>query len=217
MKRLILLTLTLVLILSGAVSAQDNEIEPVYRDFLEEIYRIIDGQPTGNLEVEKDYSVVIAWLTGQPASRNIGYTLKDVDGNGVRELLIGENWGESDDGTVLYDMYTIRDGKLLHVFSGWDRNRYYLCTNGNFLNKGSSGAMQSSTAYYIYAKGDMIFIRSVIYDATMEPEGPWFISYEVPYIMDVEPSWTEISEKEANELNSRFTTIHLDLTPFVNK
>ena len=41
--------------------------------------------------------------------------------------------------------------------------------------------------------------------------------HEVPYIMDVEPSWTEITEKEANELNSQFATVHLDLTPFVNK
>ena len=177
MKRLILLTLTLVLILSGAVSAQDNEIEPVYRDFLEEIYRIIDGQPTGNLEVEKDYSVVIAWLTGQPASRNIGYTLKDVDGNGVRELLIGENWGESDDGTVLYDMYTVRDGKLLHVFSGWDRNRYYLCTNGNFLNKGSSGAMQEGARSH---SPSVVTVRSLITMAISAVRGHFFSRHHLP-------------------------------------
>ena len=61
----------------------------------------------------------------------------------------------------------------------------------------------------------MIFIRSVIYDSTMWPEGPWFISYEVPYIMDVEPCWTEISEEEANQLNDQFTFVHLDLTPFI--
>ncbi len=215
MKRFIVLVLALLFLLCGTAYTQDSEIEPIYQDLIAEIYHIMDGQPTGNLEVEEDYTVVVAWLTGQPASRNIGYTLKDVDGNGVRELLIGENWGDSEAGTVLYDMYTIRDGKLLHVFSGWDRNRYYLLTNGNFINQGSSGAMQSSEAYYIYAKGDMIFIRSVIYDATMEPEGPWFISYEVPYIMDVEPSWTEISESEANTLNSQFTAVHLELTPFI--
>ena len=215
MKKIILMTLALLFLLCGTAYAQDSEIEPIYQDLIGEIYHIMDGQPSGNLEVEEDYTVVVAWLTGQPASRNIGYTLKDVDGNGVRELLIGENWGDSEAGTVLYDMYTIRDGELLHVFSGWDRNRYYLLTNGNFINQGSSGAMQSSEAYYIYAKGDMIFIRSVIYDATMEPEGPWFISYEVPYIMDVEPSWTEISESEANTLNSQFTAVHLELTPFI--
>ena len=206
--------MVLVLALTGIAAAQDEAIEPVYADLISEITGILDGRDSGKLTVEEDYSVVIAWLTGQPASVNLGYALKDIDGNGVRELLIGENYDGSEEGTVLYDMYTIRDGELLHVFDGWDRNRYYLCTNGNFINEGSSGAMQSNTAYYIYAKGDMIFIRSVIYDSTMWPAGPWFISYEVPYIMDVEPSWTEISEDEANVLNDQFTFVRLDLTPF---
>ena len=215
MKNLILITLTFVFLLAGIASAQDTDIDPLYQDLINELTGILKGQDSGKLTVEEDYSVVISWLTGQPASVKIGYVLKDVDGNGVQELLVGENYGESDAGTVLYDMYTIRDGELLHVFDGWDRNRYYLCDNGNFINQGSSGAMQSNFAYYIYAKGDMIFIRSVIYDATMEPEGPWFISYEVPYIIDVEPSWTEISESDANALNNQFTYVRLDLTPFI--
>ena len=215
MKNLILVTISLIFLLTGIASAQDAAIDPLYQDLINELTGILQGQDSGKLTVEDDYSVILSWLTGQPASVNLGYTLMDVDGNGVQELLVGENYGDGEAGTVLYDMYTIRDGKILHVFDGWDRNRYYLLTNGNFINQGSSGAMQSNEAYYIYAKGDMIFIRSVIYDSTMWPEGPWFISYEVPYIMDVEPCWTEISEAEANQLNSRFTTVHLDLTSFI--
>lgn len=215
MKRLILITLSLVFLLTGIASAQDTAIDPLYQDLINEITGIMKGQDSGKLTSEEDYSVMISWLTGQPASVNIGYALKDVDGNGVQELLIGENYGESGAGTVLYDMYTIRDGEILHVFNGWDRNRYYLCTNGNFINEGSSGAMQSSTAYYIYAKGDMIFIRSVIYDSTMWPAGPWFVSYEVPYLTDAEPAWTEISESDANALNNQFTFVRLDLTSFI--
>ena len=215
MKRIIFIAIIAVFLLAGFASAQDTAPDPLYQDLINELTSIMKGQDNGKLTVEEDYSVMITWLTGQPASVNIGYALKDVDGNGVQELLVGENWGDSEQGTVLYDMYTIRDGKILHVFDGWDRNRYYLLTNGNFINQGSSGAMQSNSAYYIYAKGDLIFIRSVIYDATMAPEGPWFISYDVPYIMDVEPCWTTISEADANALNSQFTAVRLDLTPFI--
>lgn len=215
MKRIILATIIVVMLFTGLAAAQDSAPDPLYEELISELTAIMKGQDSGKLTVEEDYSVMFSWLTGQPASVNLGYTLLDVDGNGIQELLVGEIYGEPEQGTVLYDMYTIRDGKILHVFDGWDRNRYYLLTNGNFINQGSSGAMQSSSAYYIYAKGDMIFIRSVIYDSTMWPEGPWFISYEVPYIMDVEPCWTTISEEEANALNSRFTTVRLDLTPFI--
>ena len=215
MKKLVLITLSLVFLLAGIAAAQDTAPDPLYQELISELTAILKGQDSGKLTVEEDYSVILSWLTGQPASVNLGYTLLDVDGNGVQELLVGENNVDSESGTVLYDMYTIRDGKILHVFDGWDRNRYYLLTIGNFINQASSGAMQSNSAYYIYAKGDMIFIRSVIYDSTMWPEGPWFISYEVPYIMDIEPCWTEISESEANALNSQFTEVHLDLTPFI--
>ena len=217
MKKLILIALSLIFILSGTVSAQNTETDPLYRDLISEITAILEGQPSGNLKAEEDYSVVISWLTGQPASVNLGYALKDVDGNGVQELLVGENI-PNNNGTVLYDMYTIREGKLLHVFDGWDRNRYYLCSNGNFMNEGSSGAMQSSFAYYIYAKGDMIFIRSVIYDATMEPEGPWFVSYDVPNITaDPDAAFEEISEEEAKVLSGGYRYELLELTPFINK
>ncbi len=216
MKKIFILIFVIVLMLTHLAAAQDNSLDPLYQDLINNITLLLDGQPNGELTVEDDYSVVFEWVKGQPASSNLGYVLKDIDGNGIQELLFGENYGDPQNGTVLYDMYTIKDGTLVHVFDGWDRNRYYLCTNGNFINEGSSGAMQSNTAYYIYAKGDMIFIRSVIYDQTMEPEGPWFISYEIPYItFDAEPSWTEISESDAKELNSQFTSVHLELTPFL--
>lgn len=214
MKKLFLILLASFLMLCGIASAQDTAPDPLYQDLIRELTLILDGQDSGTLTVEEDYTVVIAWLKGQPASVNLGYALKDVDGNGVDELLIGENWDDS--GTVLYNMYTIRDGELLRVFDGWDRSRFYLCTNGNFINRASSGAMQSSIAYYIYAKGEMIFIRSVIYDGTMAPKGPWFVSYEMPYITDVpDPSLAEISEEKALELSEAFTFETLELTPFL--
>ena len=113
MKKLILITILFVFLLTGFASAQDTAPDPLYQDLINELTSIMKGQDNGKLTVEEDYSVMITWLTGQPASVNIGYALQDVDGNGVQELLVGENWGNSEQGTVLYDMYTIRDGKIL--------------------------------------------------------------------------------------------------------
>ena len=217
MKKLVLLTLSLIFLLTGIAAAQETAPDPLYQELIDELAGILNGQDSGKLTVEDDYSVIFKWAAGQSASQNLGYALKDVDGNGVKELLVGENYGESGNGTVLYDMYTIRSGKLLHVFDGWDRNRYYLCSNGNFMNEASSGAMQSHSAYYIYAKGDMIFIRSVIYDSTMWPEGPWFVSYDAPYFTDASSAvYEEITEDEAKILSSGYGYEHLDLTPFLN-
>lgn len=216
MKKIIILLLAMLLLFTAAVSAEEQTVDPLYQNMIDELFHILDGQDSGVLTVEKDYTVIFAWLKGHPASVNLGYVIRDVDGNGTDELLIGENTPLGE--TVLYNMFTIRDGELVNVFSGWDRNRYYLCTNGNFINEGSSGAMQSSTIYYIYAKGEMIFIRSVIYDATMEPEGPWFVSYEKGWISDEpDPTLQEISQEKAMELSGAFTYETLELTPFLKK
>ena len=94
MKKLILIILSFVFLLAGIASAQDTDIDPLYQDLINELTGILKGQDSGKLTVEKDYSVVISWLTGQPASVKIGYVLKDVDGkllilraNGARVVL----------------------------------------------------------------------------------------------------------------------------------
>lgn len=216
MKKILIVLLAMLLLFTAAVSAEEQAPDPLYQNMIDELFHILDGQDSGALTVEEDYTVIFAWLKGHPASMNLGYAIRDVDGNGTDELLIGENTPLGE--TVLYNMFTIRDGELVNVFNGWDRNRYYLCTNGNFINEGSSGAMQSSTIYYIYAKGEMIFIRSVIYDATMEPQGPWFVSYEKGWINDEpDPTLQEISQEKAMELSGAFTYETLELTPFLKK
>lgn len=50
----------------------------------------------------------------------LGYLIKDIDGNGTRELIFGGNADESSswyDG-IIYDIYTISDGELVHVLDG---------------------------------------------------------------------------------------------------
>ena len=92
MKNLILVTISLIFLLTGIASAQDSTIDPLYQDLINELTGILQGQDNGKLTVEDDYSVILSWLTGQPASVNLGYTLMDVDGNGIQELLVGENY-----------------------------------------------------------------------------------------------------------------------------
>ena len=50
----------------------------------------------------------------------LGYLIKDIDGNGTDELIFGGNAEESTawyDG-IIYDIYTISDGDLIHVLDG---------------------------------------------------------------------------------------------------
>lgn len=102
-----------------------------------------------------------------------GYLQTDIDGDGVDELILGttsqdttesgEPWYYNDNDQI-YDLFTIRDGKLLHVFEGWCRNRYYICGDGVIANHGSGGAATGDLMFYRYNKGEMELIEGVYWD-----------------------------------------------------
>ena len=78
-------------------------------------------------------------------SEHVGYALKDLDRDGVPELIVaGMEMGESDFGVnALFDLYTLKEGEPLNLAGSWPRNRYYLRTDNTILNEGSGGAGHS--------------------------------------------------------------------------
>lgn len=102
-----------------------------------------------------------------------GYLQEDIDGDGVDELLLGtydpeapeyqKEWFDSWPDEI-YDMFTIRDGKLLHVFKGWCRNRYFLCGNGIIANEGSGGASCGEHMFYRYSNGKLNLVEGIEWD-----------------------------------------------------
>lgn len=147
----------------------------------------------------------------------IGYTRIDIDGNGVEELIFGE-YGEDSFGTVIYDIYTISNGEMLHTVFGWERNFYYLCGNGIIGNYGSGGAVSNETAYFNY-HGQMLwgenydndgFIESVIYDGWRDEAHPWFYSTKKVWDENAEP----ISQEQANEIIGAYELQSIKFTPF---
>lgn len=92
----------------------------------------------------------------------LGYILRDLDGNGVEELIFGEN-GEGGWDGIVYDLYTIVDGEVVHIFDGWERNRYYLCENGCIARESDGSAFEFTFAYYAYSGAKLALIEAVIY------------------------------------------------------
>lgn len=73
---------------------------------------------------------------------NAGYAFIDIDDDGISELLISMisdgGWGAGDG--MIYDLCTIQGGKVVHLVSSGERNRYYLCRNNIIANEGSESA-----------------------------------------------------------------------------
>lgn len=145
----------------------------------------------------------------------LGYLIKDIDGNGVDELIFGANTDGWDNGGwdgIIYDIFTTVNGDVFHVVDGWERNRYYLCENGCIANEGSSSAFESRYSYYTYSGTELTMVESVLYYSWQDEEHPWFYSSEQePDIKNAEP----ISQDKATEIMSKYVHEHPQYTPFV--
>jgi beta-lactamase regulating signal transducer with metallopeptidase domain len=166
----------------------------------------------GNYPGEEPFSTVIYQHWDY---ETLGYLIKDIDGNGVDELIFGANTDGWDDGGwdgIIYDIYTIVNGDVFHVLDGWERNRYYLCENGCIANEGSSSAFESRYSYYTYSGTELTMVESVLYYSRQDEEHPWFYSTEQePDIKNAEP----ISQEKAAEIMNKYVHEHPQYIPFV--
>lgn len=77
----------------------------------------------------------------------LGYALKDLDGNGVEELIIGvpgTNSFGSKGGDMIFALFTLRGNTPVKLAQSWARNRHYLASDGRIYNEGSANASSSS-------------------------------------------------------------------------
>lgn len=162
-----------------------------------------------------DYDFSSALLT-TGSYETLGYLAEDIDGDGIDELIFGENGTETDSewGGIIYDIYTVSDGELVHVLNGWERNRYYLCENGMIANEGSSGAANSSYSYFTVESSALRLVESVIYDGTRDAGNPWFYSTESE---DDAENAESISEEKAAEIRDKYVYKHPVFIPFVEE
>ena len=89
-----------------------------------------------------------------------GYAIKDIDGDGIEELLIGDNFGS--DGYDIYDIYTINpaDGSLFHLAKGGERDRFRINGEGVIIENGSNSAFDSFTKGYVIKDGKLEEVQS---------------------------------------------------------
>ena len=77
-----------------------------------------------------------------------GFCQQDIDGDGVPELLIGDDFVEGD--YALYDIFTfdVMSGNPVHLFSGGERDSFVINGRGVIIETGSNSAEDSFTRFY---------------------------------------------------------------------
>ena len=175
----------------------------LYRDYIESLNEVMENPEKFD---ENIYGISYEF-PGLMKHGGTGYLEKDLDGDGIRELLLGyDNSYESE----LYAIFTIRGGRLYRVCYGWSRCRYYLCDNGMIANEGSSGYANSSWEYFNYREGRLDVAELVYTDLGNDYKGHCYYS-DMP---SFEYATNEISDDDMQEIIDKYKYVRLQLTPF---
>ncbi|MBR5515062.1 MAG: hypothetical protein IKU52_02525 [Clostridia bacterium] len=103
------------------------------------------------------YSEIYA--EGKLDTDSVGYALKDINGDGIPELLIAEIM----DPSYLIDMFTVNDGKVCNVFSSFE-TRYSVCNNGSVLAVFITDSQESHERYEL-VNGELVFKEGIVKDS----------------------------------------------------
>ncbi len=94
----------------------------------------------------------------------VGYAVRDLDGDGLPELLIGASEAVTDRffGKLVLELWTVdSDGAARQVFSSMERDRYYYAGADLFANQASSSASDSTDTTLRLSDGELTDLGSV--------------------------------------------------------
>lgn len=165
---------------------------------------ISDLRRSGASDVQTDFSHDL--LSANDYYQTPGWLLRDLDGDGTPELLLGADWG--DGYGVIFNIYRLDGAKAVRVVDGWSRSRWYLCTDGSLAHEGSDGASEGTYSYYRYENGALRHLETVI-----SLDG-WFYSDTTDHYVGGK-GFRPVSEDEANAVREKYTHETLSFTPFV--
>lgn len=151
-----------------------------------------------------DISILVSYAT---SPSELGYALLDLDNDGTDELIIANDAERQ----VIYDLYSLVDGKLVHVFTGWDRNSYELREGSRILNIGSNGAASADYVYCHLSNGQLVTDSLIRFDAATDPDHPWFRGTGENDLAPItDENWSE------DEIYSAAASLPITITPFAD-
>ena len=171
---------------------------------------ISDLRRSGASEAQTDFSHDL--LSANDYYQTPGWLLRDLDGDGIPELLLGADWGDGH--SVIFNIYRLDGAKAVRVVDGWNRNRWYLCTDGSLANEGSSSAFESSYSYYRYTSGELQHLETLLYLDDGSGGSPWRYSVTTDQYVS-SGDFHSVTEAEATAVMDKYTHETLAFTPFV--
>ena len=171
---------------------------------------IADLRRSGASDVQTDFSHDL--LSVNDYYQTPGWLLRDLEGDGTSELLLGADWG--DGYGVIFNIYRLDGAQAVRVVDGWSRSQYFLCSDGTLAHEWSGGADHWGRTYLRYGE-TLLPIESVF-----DRGGVWYHAKGLDALSlddtQLEGRCKVIPRAEAEQLMERYTKQYeaLPFTPF---
>lgn len=187
---------------------------PVLKTYYDYSIKAYGDSTYGDITSTGDYllsyeTVGVSYLSRYGGS--FGYCLKDLDGNGIPELLVGSPDSEYYAGKVIYDLFTLSDGVPVRLATSGERTVYRLLSDGSIYYSGSGGAAYSVFLVYQVANESLALKVGYVYDdgrayQISEPRYDYFGNHD----SDIEINESDVFQIRETLENS---SVAFELTP----
>ena len=211
--------------LDGSFTLSDirySQMNMSYQDIIDAAQAVLDGE-SDRLILTDIVQLSLEFRGINKDYQQLGYLIQDIDGDGMEELLLGENpvEGNPDWRGRIYDIYGIFDGGSIQQFDGWFRNYYQLTEGGIIDNVSTPDGFTVAHSFWQPNDGTYKHKETVIQisepDAAGNPQTIWYYSKTLPaeYLTQVfDDSFKVISEAEAQEILGKYEYVYPEFVPF---
>ena len=152
-------------------------IDTIYQDLIDFVTGYLLGNGGYKYIVGEDFSDMfddVIWTHSKEID-DFGYALKDLDENGIDELIFGYTKGNT-----ICDIYTIKNNSLIHLISKSHISELSLCDNGEInLNLSGPSAFESQNRFYTIRDGALQISRN--YFCYMDGTQQYYVSKTSEY------------------------------------
>ncbi len=180
-----------------ATEAMELVQENPYRDILQQYATAIEEKWSVEQLAPTDLGQKIASYDGYDG---LGYAYMDLNGDGIDELIIT-------DGSAIYALYTIVDGKVQPQWLGFENMECWLCEDDVLVE-----VHEGMGWYYVFMKlGETVLepFYTMTYAPEKDAENPWFQGN--PY---TQPDAASLDGGEAVARLESYQQIYIRNTPF---
>ena len=165
--------------------ALSDSDEAFYAQQIMRYYTAISNQWDESTYFDHEMSALAAYYyEGNPLD-NVGFAFMDLDGDNVRELLIGAIKNAERD-PLVFEIWTLKNGEPVMLAQSGSHNRYYMQyaqKDGRWsvAYAAENGAANHAFYHLQLAEGEFKVTQGVIFDAIANENNPWFMAYDLDW------------------------------------